>query len=105
MKRRLLNIFHLGIKELQSLWRDRIMLFLIVYSFSFGIYMGATSATSELRKVPIAFVDQDRSALSGRLIDAFYPPRFLPPALIEPGQVDPAHGRRRRSRAPAGTRG
>ena len=89
MKRRLLNIFFLGIKELRSLWQDKLMTILILYSFSVGIYIGATATTTELNKVPIAFVDEDRSALSGRLLSAFYGPRFLTPFLISADKVDP----------------
>jgi len=82
MKQRLKNIYLLGVKELHSLWQDKIMLFLIVYSFTFAIYIKATSASTELHKVPVAFVDEDRSALSMRIRDSFYAPRFLPPDLL-----------------------
>ncbi|QOP41836.1 ABC transporter permease [Sulfurimonas marina] len=88
MKKRLLNIWYLGLKELQSLWQDKVMLFLIIYSFSLGIYIGATSASSELNKVPIAFVDEDRSPLSARLMKAFHEPEFLPPAVIDADEID-----------------
>lgn len=72
----LLNIFRLGIKELRSLWHDKIMIVLIIYSFSIAIYVGATAAKSEIHNAPIAFLDEDRSILSRKIIDAFYPPRF-----------------------------
>ena len=88
MKRRLVNIFLLGVKELYSLWQDKIMLFLIIYSFTFAIYLKATSSSTELHKVPIAFVDEDRSTLSMRIMDAFYRPRFLPPDLISADAAD-----------------
>jgi hypothetical protein len=35
---RIANVFRLGIKELRSLARDPIMLTLIVYAFTFGVY-------------------------------------------------------------------
>lgn len=82
MKQRLKNIYLLGVKELHSLWQDKIMLFLIVYSFTFAIYIKATSASTELHKVPVAFVDEDRSTLSMRIRDSFYAPRFLTPDLL-----------------------
>lgn len=88
MKKRLLNIMYLGIKELQSLWQDKVMLLLIIYSFSLGIYIGATSASSELNKVPIAFVDEDHSPLSARLMKAFHKPRFLAPDVISASDID-----------------
>ncbi len=89
MKKKMLNIYRLGIKELQSLSRDWIMLFLIVYSFTFAIYIKATATSSELRNVPLAIVDEDRSALSGRIMNSFYKPRFLPPELIDASDIDP----------------
>ncbi len=89
MKKHWLNIFRLGIKELQILWRDKVMVMLIIWSFSFAIYVGATSASTELHNAPVAFVDQDRSSLSIRLHDAFYPPHFKMMGLISQDQVDP----------------
>ncbi|MBS0171039.1 MAG: ABC transporter permease [Nitrospira sp.] len=85
----LANIFQLGIKELRSLGHDKILLFLIVWSFSGGIYAGATAASRELHNAPIAVVDEDRSPLSARIISAFYGPYFKPPRLISVAEVDP----------------
>lgn len=82
------NIFHLGIKELRSLLRDPMMIVLIVYSFTFSVYTGATATPETLHKAPIAVVDEDQSPLSTRIIDAFYPPHFLPPALIAQSEAD-----------------
>ena len=82
------NILHLGIKELHSLVRDPIMLVLIVYAFTFSIYTAATAMPEALHKAPISIVDEDRSALSNRIIDDFYPPYFLPPALITTAEMD-----------------
>ncbi len=87
--RTLRNIFRLGVKELFSLWHDRFMSILILYSFTLGIYLGATAASSELHNAPIAFVDEDRSALSQRIIDSFYPPRFKTPESITHDRIDP----------------
>lgn len=85
---RFANIFHLGVKELRSLLRDPVMLFLIVYAFTFAIYTAATAMPETLHKAPIAIVDEDRSQLSRRIIDAFYPPHFLPPVLINHSEMD-----------------
>lgn len=85
---RIANILHLGVKELRSLLRDPIMLFLIVYAFTFAIHTGATAMPATLNKAPISIVDEDRSPLSQRITDAFYPPYFIPPALITPGEMD-----------------
>jgi ABC-2 type transport system permease protein len=82
------NIFRLGVKELWSLLRDPIMLVLIVYSFTLSIYTASTAVPETLNKVPIAIVDEDRSALSARIATAFLPPHFLPPKLISIDEMD-----------------
>ncbi|MBS1131730.1 MAG: hypothetical protein H6R16_2732 [Proteobacteria bacterium] len=84
-----LNIFHLGVKELRSLGRDTVMLVLIVFSFTGQIYLTATGVPGVLHKAPIAIVDEDRSQLSIRIANAFYPPYFLTPAFIAPDDIDP----------------
>lgn len=78
----LLNIFWLGLKELRSLASDSVMLFFVAYAFTGSIYAQATGTSSEVNNASIAFVDEDRSALSNELINAFYPPRFQEPELI-----------------------
>jgi len=85
---RLANILHLGIKELRSLMGEPMMVILIVYSFSFAIYMAASAMPETLNRAPIAIVDQDRSQLSTRIADAFYPPHFLRPVLIDAAEMD-----------------
>lgn len=82
------NIFYLGVKELRSLLRDPIMLVLIIVAFTFQIYSAATAIPETLNKAAIAIVDQDRSPLSMRIVDAFYPPYFVTPILITPAQMD-----------------
>ena len=84
----LLNIFHLGIKELRSLGRDTMMLVIIAFAFSGQIYVVATGIPESLHKAPIAIVDEDRSQLSQRIVNSFYPPRFLVPAIIEQPATD-----------------
>lgn len=84
----LLNIFHLGVKELYSLGRDRLMLIIIGFAFSGQIYVIATGLPQSLHKAPIAIVDEDQSPLSARIADAFYPPHFKTPDLIAPPAAD-----------------
>jgi len=86
----LLNIFHLGVKELRSLGRDTLMLALILFSFTVQVYLTATGMPESLHKAPIAIVDEDRSPLSSRIANAFYPPHFLAPAIIDPYAMDPS---------------
>ena len=85
--RRLANIFHLGIKELRSLRRDPLMLFFIVFAFSVAIY-SAASVSTDLHKAPIAVVDEDRSQLSGEIVNAFLAPYFKTPELIGMSEAD-----------------
>jgi ABC-2 type transport system permease protein len=82
------HILYLAIKELRSLGRDPVMLVLIVWALTLNVYTAATSIPETLHKAPIAVVDEDRSQLSSRIVDAFYPPHFLPPVLITPAEMD-----------------
>lgn len=83
------HIYRLGIKELWSLVRDPMMLFLIIYMFTGQVYIAATVMPETLHNVSIAFVDEDDSVLSNRIISAFYPPQFKSPMLISLSAVDP----------------
>jgi len=85
----LLNILYLGVKELRSLGRDTMMLVMIVFSFTGQIYLIATGLPESLHKAPIAIVDEDRSQLSTRIVNAFYPPHFLTPVIIDQYATDP----------------
>jgi ABC-2 type transport system permease protein len=88
------NVFRLGIKEMWSLLRDPLMLILIVYTFTFSIYIAATAMPDTLHNAPIAVLDEDGSPLSARIIASFYPPHFKLPAMISPPEEDPGldHG-------------
>ncbi|WP_348692856.1 ABC transporter permease [Duganella fentianensis] len=88
MYTRLQHIYRLGIKELWSLLRDPMMLVLIVYTFSFSIYIAATAMPESLHNAAIAIIDQDASPLSARIASAFYPPHFKPPQMIDPARAD-----------------
>ncbi|MDO9046355.1 MAG: ABC transporter permease [Methylobacter sp.] len=89
----LLNIFHLGIKEIRSLGRDTLMLVIIGFMFSAQIYVIANGMPQSLNKAPIAIVDEDRSPLSERIANAFYPPHFLAPDIIDQYVADPGMDR------------
>lgn len=77
IRHKLQNIYQLGCKELWSLWRDPIMLILIIYTFTVSVYTAATAMTDTLNMAPIAIVDEDKSTLSERISSAFYPPYFI----------------------------
>jgi ABC-2 type transport system permease protein len=85
---RLSNIYRLGVKELWSLWRDPALMLLIVYTFTVALYTAATAAPEGLHRAAIGIVDEDGSALSGRIAAAFYPPQFTPPAHITGAEAD-----------------
>ncbi len=87
---RVSNIARLGIKEMRSLWRDRMMVVLILWAFTASVYVAATGIPETLNKAPIAIVDEDQSPLSQRIVNAFYPPYFTPPAMIDQQAVDAA---------------
>lgn len=88
MKRFLANIFQLGIKELFSLRFDPVMLFLIIYMFSFAIFEEAQNATTGVVNAAVAIVDEDRSQLSRRIGDALLQPHFQPPVEITVEEID-----------------
>ena len=89
----LLNILWLGIKELRSLLSDTVMVVFVIYAFTLAIQVQATGTSSEVNNASIAFVDEDQSALSKELFNAFYPPRFKHPDLINASGVEDAMDR------------
>ncbi len=82
------KVWRLGVKELWSLARDPIMLGLIAYTFTAGVYMAATAQPDTLSRAALAIVDEDRSQLALRIRGAFAPPQFLPPELISLDEAD-----------------
>ena len=94
MLQSLKNIYHLGVKEIRGLFRDWLMVGLIVYSFTFAIVVASRAQPDSLNKASIAIVDDDQSQLTKRLADAFIPPMFLPPKFITQSEIDPGmdHG-------------
>ena len=88
--RSLLNIWWLGLKELRSLCSDLVMVLFVAYAFTMAIYVQATGTSNEVNNASIAFVDEDDSALSMEMMNAFYPPRFQRPALIAAEDVEDA---------------
>lgn len=85
---RLSNIYRLGIKELRSLFSDPVLMAIIVWAFSIGIYAAASGVSQELHRASIAIVDMDQSPVSKRVTQAFYPPYFLPPRQVALQDMD-----------------
>lgn len=90
MRRRFKNIYRLGLKELNSLRRDPVLVFLLVYTFTFAIYTVATGVQTEVRNTSIAIVDEDQSDLSRQISAAFLKPYFKKPVLLGLEQIDSA---------------
>ncbi|WP_097460840.1 ABC transporter permease [Mangrovitalea sediminis] len=92
---KLSNIGYLGVKELRSLWSDKVLFAFVILSFSFMVYTSGKAGSLELHNAPIAVVDEDHSELSSRIIEAFFPPYFMPPQEIAFKDIDPTldHGR------------
>jgi ABC-2 type transport system permease protein len=90
-----LNILWLGRKELASLLSDLVLVLFVVYAFTAAIYTQATGTTTQVNNASIAFVDEDESALSKQLIQAFYPPFFQFPEIIPAPEVEDAMDRGR----------
>src|SRR5690606_24663801 len=84
------NTLRLAVKELRSIRADPILVALIPYTFSVAIYSVASGAKTEAENMAIAVVDEDRSALSRRLRDAFLPPLFKTPVEIGADEIDAA---------------
>jgi ABC-2 type transport system permease protein len=82
------HIFHLGLKELLSLWRDPVLLFLIAYVFTFSVYTPAKSAVMDVVNASIAIVNEDDSEASRMVRDAMLPPLFLPAEEISFGDIN-----------------
>ena len=64
------HIIQLGIKELLSLFRDPVLLFLIAYSFTFSVYTPSKSAVMDVINASVAVVDEDHSTISRQIQDA-----------------------------------
>lgn len=88
MKQMLKNIYHLGIKEIRGLFRDHMLLALIIYSFSLGVYVSGKAMPDSITNAAIAVVDEDHSQLSERITDAFMPPMFIRAKELTSPQVD-----------------
>ena len=93
MKTTLLNIFWLGLKEIRSLLSDTVMVIFVIYAFTLAIQVQATGTSSEVNNASIAFVDEDQSALSKELFNAFYPPRFQHPHYLAADEMQDAMDR------------
>jgi ABC-2 type transport system permease protein len=75
---KLAHIFHLGLKELLSLARDPVLLFLIAYAFTFAVYMPSKSAVMDVVNASVAIVNEDNSQVARAIREQMLPPLFRP---------------------------
>jgi ABC-2 type transport system permease protein len=90
MRRSVENILRLGVKELYSLRNDLVMVFLIVYTFTFAIYTVANGVKTEVRNASVGVVDEDHSNLSRTFAAALLKPYFKEPKTLTLGEIDAA---------------
>jgi ABC-2 type transport system permease protein len=84
------NIFWLGLKELKSLLSDKVMVLFVIYAFTLSVFSQATGTSNEVNNASIAFADEDGTALSAELFNAFYPPRFQFAVPISSSEIETA---------------
>jgi ABC-2 type transport system permease protein len=85
----LANIFWLGTKELRSFLHDFVLVGFVVYAFSLAVIAQAQSNSQELHNASIAYIDEDHSELSRRIVRAFLPPYFQTPQPIAERDIVP----------------
>ena len=90
MLRKLFHILALGLKELNSIRADPILLALTIYTFSYAVYAVATGAKIEVEHVSTAIVDEDHSELSRLIREGILPPFFRPPVEIPATEIGPS---------------
>jgi ABC-2 type transport system permease protein len=90
MWERIENIYRLGIKELRGVRADVVLVFLIIYSFTYSVYEPARNSAGELANASVAIVDEDHSEASRRIRDAMRRPFALPAQVISIDEVDRA---------------
>jgi ABC-2 type transport system permease protein len=83
------NIFWLGTKEIRSFLRDWVLVGLMIYAFSIAVIAQAQSNSQELHNASIAYVDEDHSELSRRIVRAFLPPFFHTPQPVAERDIIP----------------
>src|SRR5215469_13279169 len=81
------HIFQLGLKEMLSLARDPVLLFLIAYAFTFAVYTPSKSAVMDVVNASVAVVNEDNSPVARSIREQLLPPLFLPAQEIAYGDI------------------
>ncbi|MGA3303513.1 MAG: ABC transporter permease [Methylovirgula sp.] len=87
---KLSNIYWLGTKEIRSFFRDFVLLGLVIYAFSLAVFAQAQSNSQEVHNASVAYLDQDHSVLSRRMIGALLRPYFQKPQPIAEADINHA---------------
>ncbi|QDT94855.1 ABC transporter permease [Gimesia aquarii] len=82
------NIFWLGIKEIRSVAGDKVLMIFLIYSFTYGVYTEAIGSSVDVNNASVGIVDEDRSTLSGRIVNTLFPPYFQEPEYIRADEID-----------------
>ena len=85
------NILRLGIKELYGLAADPVLLFLVLFVFTFTVY-SISLVKFEVERGSVAIVDEDHSELSRRIAGALLEPYFVPAVEIAADEIDRSMG-------------
>ena len=59
MKETLRHIWSLGVKEIMGIGRDPLLIILILYSFTFSVYVTAKASPDAIDHAAIAVVDEE----------------------------------------------
>ena len=81
------NVFRLGLKELYGLAADPVLLFMILFVFTFAVY-SISQVKFEVEHASVGVVDEDQSELSRRLAGAMLEPYFATPVEIGADAID-----------------
>jgi len=88
MIRKFWHIYRLGLKELISFRYDYVLVVLVIYSFTVMVIVPAKGTGLQLRNSTVAYVDEDQSPLSMRIIDSIQEPFFKKPRPITFDQIN-----------------
>ena len=76
-------------KEFLQFWRDPVLLVVVLWAFTFDVYLCARGFSLDIRGFPVAIYDMDRSQQSQSMIDHLHEPRFRQVKMIsDPDEVD-----------------
>jgi len=77
-------------KEFQQFFRDWLLLGLIAFIYTGDVIMCTMALSFEVRNLNLALLDQDRSQLSGRLVERFSATEYFAPptAASSPREID-----------------